>query len=407
MRSAVKRWLPSPFVRGLRALQDVGEFRLYDRRHRGLWLQDWAGGEPQEPPPRDTYEDALIAWLGAAQDAVPGGGVAGFYALASGWSAAYPETTGYIIDTCLELARRRKDDALADRAKRMADWEVEIQLPLGAWQSGLIGAPAVPAVFNTGQVIQGLVAAYNHFGSTYYLEAAIRGARWLVAIQDADGAWRRDTYNDFPNSYSTRVAWPLLALAHLCHDRGIRETATRYLQWAQGCQDETGWLARCALEVDEPPLTHTLAYAAEGFIESGVLLGDDQWIDVGRRTADALLRRYEVRRHLAGTYTAGWIGDHSFACVTGCAQTARVWGRLYELTGDARYVNAMLKLVDFVLGLVDVSSPWPEVCGGVRGSYPLWGPYMRFRFPSWAVKFTLDALLVEADAMRRLTERTP
>jgi hypothetical protein len=402
--STVKRWLPAPILRGLRSAREAAEYRLYRAPHRRLWLRDLsrAARVVDTGAVRPACEAGLVGWLRAAQDAAPGGGVAGFYDFASGWSAAYPETTGYIIATCLEIAQRRKDQELAERARRMAQWELSVQLPSGAWQSGLIGMPVVPAVFNTGQVIQGLVAAHGYFGGADYLEGATRGARWLLEVQDPDGAWRRDTYNNLPNTYSTRVAWPLLELARMTGDQGVRSAALRYLEWAGRCQDETGYLESCALEVDEDPLTHTLAYAAEGFIESGALLEDTRWVHAGQRVADALLRRFETRRHLAGTYGQGWKGDDSFTCLTGCAQTARIWGRLYELTGDARYVNAMLKLNDFVLGLVDLDAPWPEVRGGVSGSYPVWGPYMRFRLPSWAAKFTLDAILVEEDVMRHV-----
>jgi uncharacterized protein YyaL (SSP411 family) len=291
---------------------------------------------------------------------------------------------------------------LETRARRMADWELDVQLPEGAWQASYVTAPRVPAVFNTGQVIQGLLVAYDAFGDTNYLEAAVRGGKWLVANQDQDGAWRRYTYNDFPNSYSTRVAWPLLALAHATGDRVFRSTALRYLQWARRCQDETGWPDRCNLEVGDPPLTHTLAYAAEGFIESGVLLDDERWIAAGQQTADALLHRYESRGHLAGTYSRGWQGNYSFSCLTGCAQMSLVWGRLFELTQDTRYLNGALKLNDFVVSCIDLQSQGPGIRGGVKGSHPLGGPYMPYRLPSWAVKFTLDALFQEEDALALL-----
>jgi uncharacterized protein YyaL (SSP411 family) len=275
-------------------------------------------------------------------------------------------------------------------------------LPEGAWQSSFVTAPPIPAVFNTGQVIQGLLAAYATFGATDYLEAAMRGGQWLVHNQDEDGAWRRHTYRNFPNAYSTRVAWPLVALAEAAGEPALRNAAIRYLQWASRCQDEAGWFERCMLESDDPPLTHTLAYAIEGFIEAGVLLSDERWIAVGQRAADALLHRYEIRRHLAGTYDRGWRGNHSFACLTGCAQMGKVWGRLFALTREARYLNASLKLNDFVVSLIDLQSRNPGIRGGVKGSHPLWGPYMTCRLPSWAVKFTLDALFQEEDALALL-----
>jgi uncharacterized protein YyaL (SSP411 family) len=405
LRQCAKQWLPSVLQAGLNAVKVAVEFRLYRPSHLNLWLHDWSG----QPSSREitnrsnvVYQLALLDWLKRAQDAAVSGGVAGYYALAEGWSAAYPETTGYIIVTCLEAATRLGSPELAARARRMADWELAVQLPAGAWQSGLVTAPPIPAVFNTGQVIQGLLAAYNAFGETEYLDAAARGGQWLVDHQDQDGAWRQYMYNNFPNSYSTRVAWPLLALADATGERVFRHAARHHLAWASLHQDKTGWLEQCNLEIGDPPLTHTLAYAIEGFIESGVLLSDERWVAIGQRMADALLHRYEFRRKLAGTYDRGWEGDHSFSCLTGCAQMSMVWGRLFELTGDGRYLNAALKLNDFVVSLIDLKSHCPGIHGGVRGSHPLWGPYMTCRLPSWAAKFTLDALFQEDDALTRI-----
>jgi hypothetical protein len=82
-----------------------------------------------------------------------------------------------------------------------------------------------------------------------------------------------------------------------------------------------------------------------------------------------------------------------------------VWSRLFQLTGDARYLNAALKLNDFVTARIDLSSRRPETRGAVKGSHPVWGHYMRFRLPSWAVKFAVDALLREQDALASLEAR--
>ena len=409
LRARAVRRLPSRLQAWLRAVDDAAHQRLYRPLHFATLIRD-ARANPSGPArpegERRQYVRALVDWLKRGHDAVGGQGVAAYYGFAEGWSAAYPETTGYIINTCLEAADRLGDPDLAARARRLADWELEVQMPEGAWQSGLTTVPPVPAVFNTGQVIQGLIAAHRAFGHARYLEAAARGGRWLVANQDVDGAWRRHTYRGFANSYSTRVAWPLVDLARATGDRRFEEAAVRYLEWAARCQDESGWFDHCSLEPGEPALTHTLAYTMEGFLESSVLLGTDRWLRVAQRTADSLLHRYEVRRHLAGAYDRGWRGDHSFACMTGCAQVGLVWCRLYQVTGDARYLNAALKINDFVVTFIDLRSAWPEMRGAVKGSHPVWGPYMRFRLPSWAAKFTVDSLLREEEALAGLEDRS-
>jgi hypothetical protein len=115
-----------------------------------------------------------------------------------------------------------------------------------------------------------------------------------------------------------------------------------------------------------------------------------------------LLHRFETRRRLAGTYDSYWRGNYSFACLTGCSQMSRIWARIFEITNDARYLNAALKMNDYVLSRIDLDSSNSGIRGAVKGSDPIWGNYMRFRMPSWAVKFTLDALFQEADGLTRL-----
>src|SRR5690349_531289 len=114
--------------------------------------------------PRGTREhlDAVILWLKRAQDATGNGGVAQtFLVRQRKWAPAYPETTGYIIPTLYRYAALTGDTDSAARARRMADWECEIQLPDGGVLAGALGTSDQPTVFNTGQVLFGWVRAYE------------------------------------------------------------------------------------------------------------------------------------------------------------------------------------------------------------------------------------------------------
>lgn len=401
-RRVIKELMPPALLAVARAMQTGVQQRLYLPGQLAVFLKDARNQSASTLVPgtgRDQYAQALLQWLARAQDAVPGGGVSGYYTFAAGWSAAYPETTGYVITTFLDAARRLKAAEWADRARRMIEWEISVQLDDGSWQSGFVDQPPIPAVFNTGQVIDGLVAGYAWFKDPRYLDVALKGGRWLVAQQERDGAWRRHVYQNNPNCYSTRVAWPMLMLAEAAGDSEIRSSAIRYLEWASTCQDETGWFANCSLEPNDPALTHTLGYTIEGFLEAGFLLNDDRWVSIAQRAADVLLHKFEVRKHLAGTYAKGWKPDHSFACLTGCAQMSRVWGRLFGMTHDIRYLNALLKMNDYVLSQISLTSSCSGIRGGVMGSKPVWGAYMTYRLPNWAAKFMLDALFEEQNAM--------
>jgi len=127
-------------------------------------------------------------WLCRAQDVTGCGGVSGGYHYHDGWQPPYPETTGYIIPTFLRYAAFNGDESYIERAVRMGDWELEIQLPSGAVRGG-IGTNDYPIVFNTGQVILGWTSLYGETKESRFLNAAIRAADWLLSIQDPDGKW--------------------------------------------------------------------------------------------------------------------------------------------------------------------------------------------------------------------------
>src|SRR5271157_4372677 len=70
----------------------------------------------------DEHFVAAAAWLERAQDAMKDGGVCGRYKLASGWTSSYPETTGYIIPTFLQLHRIMSADRFYGRAQRAVEF---------------------------------------------------------------------------------------------------------------------------------------------------------------------------------------------------------------------------------------------------------------------------------------------
>ena len=87
------------------------------------------------------------AWLCRAQDCTTtgDGGVARHYSLLDGWGPSYPETTGYIIPSLIELGTDRQDAQLIGRARRMLDWLLSIQFAEGGFQGGTVnGLPCVP-----------------------------------------------------------------------------------------------------------------------------------------------------------------------------------------------------------------------------------------------------------------------
>jgi len=352
--------------------------------------------------------DAALAWIGRAQDVSPDGGVARSYALAyhpffrrRGWIASYPETTGYIIPTVFDYAAKTGRADYLDRAVRMADWECDVQMANGAVQGGTVDERPTPAVFNTGQVIFGWVRAFQETGDERYLSAALRAGDFLLTAQDKDGAWRK-ALSDYASrtmptyTYNTRTAWALSLLADVAGRPDYAEAAVRNVEFALGEQLPNGWLKNNCLNDPVRPLLHTIAYALRGLLEVGVAQGQPGYVSAARRAADALLARQRGDGSLAGRFDQNWQPAVTWSCLTGDAQMGIVWGRLYQLTGDARYAHALSKAVRFLERVQWLGTGNPGLDGGISGSHPLHGQYGPFEVLNWAVKFFAEALLLEA-----------
>ena len=159
----------------------------------------------------ERHQAAAIDWLCRAQDVAPDGGVSAGFHLKDGWLPSYPETTGYIACTFFDQADAQVRPDLERRAWRMIDWLLTLQLEGGGFPGQFGTRSRGPIVFNTGQILFGLVrAAERDRGRHDLREAAVRAAGWLVDVMDSDGAWRRHTHGRVVHSYNSRTAWALL-----------------------------------------------------------------------------------------------------------------------------------------------------------------------------------------------------
>jgi hypothetical protein len=354
----------------------------------------------RQPAALEANLDGAYRWLCAAQDASGDGGVAGCYNLVKGWGGSYPETTGYAIPTILRYAAARQVPEAFARARRMADWEVDVQLPDGAVRSGMMGLKTAPAVFNTGQVLFGWVAAFQATNDDRYARAAVRAADWLISVQDADGAWRRHLSllaTSSVQAYNTRSAWGLAIAGHAVGEPRFLDAARKNCDWALTQQTANGWFRSNGFTDAEDPLLHTIGYILEGMLGVGELCRREDYVQAVIKGTDPMIEIYRSRGVLKGRYDRQWRAAVSWRCPTGEAQMAIVMLRLARITGEQRYAEVALSLIQGVGRLQDLDSPYPESYGGIPGSEPLWGGYMPFNYLNWAAKFFMDALLLHAE----------
>jgi uncharacterized protein YyaL (SSP411 family) len=353
---------------------------------------------------------ATMGWIAAAHEKCNRQGVSAGYSLRHGWFPAYPETTGYLIPTLLDYAELIGSDEFYTRALQMADWECDIQLDNGAVMGGVYvpRESGRPVVFNTGQVILGWTRAYRATGNELYLESARRAANWLCSVQSHDGAWRlKGVETDTAvHAYDVRTAWSLLEVYELTGESELLDGAKRNLDWTMNQQNEDGWFENNAFFFEKASwdvtFTHTIAYVMEGLLEAWRILGNANYLASAKRTAEKLLRIFEIRRKMSGHFDHQWKSDARYTCLTGDAQISRVWIQLFQFSGDTRFLNASLKLNDVVKSSQSLNAWHPGVRGGVMGSSPFWGSYTPFTFINWGAKFLADSLMLEEQAMQTI-----
>ena len=346
---------------------------------------------------------AAAEWLARAQDAAGSGGVSAHYDTTKRkWMGAYPETTGYIIPTFFRYAELCGETAWRERAVRMAEWESDIQLPDGGVRAGTMDAVRiVPTIFNTGQVLFGWAAAWQQTRRERFRDSLIRAADWLAAAQDEDGAWRRFA-SPFAthalNTYNTRVAFGLAQAGKALGEQKYIDAAVRNVEWALTQMHPNGWLENNDLEDNSRPLTHTIAYATRGILEVGLIASNDSFVDAAAHIARAVAQTQRDDGALPGRLDADWKPAARWTCVTGNAQMAIVWQRLASEKRDRSWLPAAEKANRFNLSVQDLLASDPGVRGGMPGSHPRGGGYMTHRYPNWAAKFFMDALMLQLEA---------
>src|SRR4051812_44911985 len=363
-------------------------------------------GPPTVMTPSRRHLDAAISWIKRAQTAAgDGGGVAWGYrarapirsAAPLGWVAAYPETTGYIIPTMLRYASCTADASSVDAARRMADWEVRIQLADGGFQGGVYGSlPVSSSTFVTGQVLFGLAEAYRKWRLEPYRDAAVRAGNFLLDCLDETGRFVKG-YSHFcapgAKAYEVRTGLALAELGVVLQKDIYQQAASRMADYALSCQQPNGWFRENDLDNHDIPLTHTIGYVLEGLHGLGKLLNRSDCREAVQRTLEAITKRVREDGFLAGRWRSDWSPAADWACLTGSAQIAGVCLRMHTEFRNADYLDAARRLLGFLCWTQDTKGKSPGLAGAISGSYPFGGDYGQWSVLNWAAKFFADSLM--------------
>ena len=326
------------------------------------------------------------------------GGSSAYYSPILGWSKAYPETTGYLIPTLLNSFLITGDKSLEKMALRYGEWLIEIQNENGSWCSGLypnINSKRSDSIFNTGQILRGLISLWHHTKDYYWLDSSDKALRWLCNDLYNNKLWTKNDYRyNLTPSYYTYVFWPILEAAKVFNNKKIIDLSRSGLYEIVSRVQENGCFNHWSFEPNKNAFTHTIAYTIRGIQESSRILSDKKLSDSVSKTIEKIIRLSELKNgYLSGSFDDNWCTKVNYVCLTGNVQLAKCL-MVYEADkNDLRIVNSASKLIDVVCSNQINKFMIPGIRGAVSGSLPLWGKYMKLRYPNWASKYLCDAII--------------
>jgi hypothetical protein len=348
----------------------------------------------------DDSMRACLQWLRASFQATGCEGSSHSYSPLFGWARAYPETTGYLIETLLKASRLPGEGDLAEYAIGALNWLCTVQLPNGAF-TALTAEHRVPSVFNTAQVLFGFafVLSSEDVGTAddrdRWALAGSRALDWLSGQLDEPVGWGSGAYvSGYDPTYYTRALWGMLCMDEVLYGgsplRGrVEQALERYARRFRPNGALDGW----GFWPNKPAHTHTIAYALEGFWHTARMLNRADIAFRAETTLRRLLRQRAADGRTAGAYDSDWRGVLHYRCVTGNVQLSLLAAQMAGAGDAAQWSAAAVSLFSEVANAQSFA-PCKGMFGGLPGSAPLWGPYLRMRFPNWAARFYAEAWML-------------
>lgn len=304
---------------------------------------------------------------------------------AYGWQEEYPETTGYIIPTMLEGYKKLNEKKYYESAKKAINWLKSIQNEDGSFND-LSGKSQV---FDTGQILIGFNYVYENFKEFDIKENLIKAANFLVKVQEDNGSFVKYAYNNRSHTYYSRVGWALIKAGNLLNNQEFLNAGIKNINWIISNQLDNGFFKYASFD-ENPAFLHTIVYILEGLIESYKLLGDNKILNAVLKNSDILLQ-LSKEGILCSQYNEKFECVNNEKCLTGLAQWAGVCFDVYKITNKNEYLNEYNKNILF-LKSHQIISDNKDLNGGISGSFPYKGIYMKYSIPNWAVKFFVDGL---------------
>jgi len=203
------------------------------------------------------------------------------------------------------------------------------------------------------------------------------------------------TLTPFRLRKKTRTAWSLLYAHKISRNSSYKKAAEKNIKWSITQQLENGWLQNNGFYPTQEPLTHTIAYSIRGILEAAIYLRKKKFMEAAIKAATPLMHAQRSNGSLPGSFDKNWESSAKWSCLTGNSQMSIIWQKLFMITKDKKFIDATKRSNAYMKSVQNLTSSNSGIKGGIAGAFPIYGWYAPFCFINWAVKFFIDALMLE------------
>lgn len=344
---------------------------------------------PSSDPGLDTAIAVVSDWLFRAQDTQehPDGSVSEHFSFLRGWAPPTVRSTALGTRAFLLLAGSSSEAVLIRRAERGLAW-VSKHAPNG---------PSVDASEQThAAYLRALIASTHQFGEIY-LRPTLRHAGEIVSQHGRGRLLAVPPEGDI----QFELVSALLETARISKDPRYSDAALAHVGSALSWQNRWGAFVE-PVSVHRPVCARRMSVALRALLDAYIFSWDGRYLDSALRLLMPMLRQLRTDGFLPGSFDSRFESAAEWSCLSGALELAKCSLTLFELTGERHFLESARRITSYVRRTLGASFH-PDIRGAVRGSYPAWGKYERYRLP---VESAVTFLATQLHEQRILARQT-
>jgi hypothetical protein len=351
--------------------------------------------------PNSVYLEKGIEWLHNAQFKAGDGGIPAYFHTRYGYSASYPETTGYLIKTLCNLQPLKNEltDCICDvddMKRLMEAYLIANQNDDGGW--GHPGDMKQSMVFDSAQIIEGLSLIKTDAAE----QAVSKAANFLHnSLKNGSEIFEPLFGNKF-YGYQARTIAIAAEVAKKIDSNTLHQFShSSYAVLRRRLIKGNEFYPIGNLVSESKPITHFWAYCIEGMYRASLIFDD---LEMQNILIEKLLTVNFQFKKLGSTGL--YIGPYDQVggrpvMITGMAQIALINWMVYSQTGEETYAATALKMGELCKNTVDLQNANLGIRGGVPSCVPFTRKYYKNCYLNWALKFFLDMVIQEVEWKQR------